>query len=383
MSRTAPPSPPAPLSALVLQGGGARGAYQTGAIRAIAEITGSRRSPFGIVCGASVGAINAASLAAASQDFQAGARHLESLWQSLRSSSVYDTRTLPLLATGLRWALSPVLRYLGVPAPGGFLDHAPLGRLLEREYKPAHLRRAIRSGALHAFCITASSYSEGTSVTYFEGSRSIRNWQRVRRRGERALIGPQHLLASAALPLAFAPVALSNGYFGDGSLRLGSPLSPAIHCGARRILVISTRDRTPDAPGRSRPGHGPGIGEVAGHVLDILFNDNLEADYERLTRINRTVSLLGSEARKQTPLREIEALLLQPSQDLRTVARAHAARLPRAVGMLMRGFGALEADGRIESYLMFEPDYIGALISAGYTDTMARAAEIRAFFGRG
>lgn len=373
-------NPPARKSALVLQGGGARGAYQIGALKAIAEITGSRRSPFPIICGASVGAINAASIAAAAQDFQAGARHVEKLWRSLRCNSIYDTRGLPLLATSLRWAMSPVLRYLGLPATGGLLDYTPLRRLLREEFRKPHLRHAIRTGALHAFCITASSYSEGTSVTYFEGSQEIGNWSRARRRGERASIGPEHILASAALPFAFAPVQLHNGYFGDGSLRLNSPLSPAIHAGAGRILVITTRDNTPDPPQAGPQPKTPSIGEIAGHALDILFNDNLEADYERLNRINHTVSLLSPEARKKTPLREIDTVLLRPSVDIRAIARQHAGDLPRAIRLLIRGFGALDGDGRIESYLMFEPAYINALISTGYADTMARAGEIEAFF---
>lgn len=367
-------------TALVLQGGGARGAYQVGVIKAVSEITPSRRSPFQIVCGASVGAINAASIAVASNDFQTGARRMEALWRSLSSSSIYDTRALPLLANSLRWAMTPMFRFLGFPTTGGLLDYAPLRRLLEREFNKDHLLHAIRSGALHAFCITASSYSEGKSVTYFEGRQDIRGWSRARRRGERASIGPGHMLASAALPFAFAPVRLKNGYFGDGSLRLNSPLSPAIHTGADRILVITTRDRNPGMPAEDPAQPAPSIGEIAGHALDILFNDNLEADYERLARINRTISLLSPEAKNQTPLRPIEAVLLTPSEDIRMIAQPHTDKLPRTVRLLTRSFGSMNSDGRIESYLMFEPDYIGALIDLGYADTMARSGEILEFF---
>ena len=269
-------------TALVLQGGGARGAYHVGAVKAIAEITACRRSPFKIVCGASVGAINAASIAVASNDFQSGTKHLEHLWQSLNSNSIFDTRAFPLLSNCLRWALTPVLARLGFPTTGGLLNYDPLRQLLQNEFKQDHLRHAVRTGALHALSITASSYHEGSAVTFFQGHQDIDEWRRARRRGERTSIGSDHILASAALPFAFAPVLLEDGYFGDGSLRLTSPLSPAIHLGADRILVITTRDGQPGPLKTEAAPKSPTIGEMAGHALDILFNDSLETDHERL-----------------------------------------------------------------------------------------------------
>ena len=360
---------------LVLQGGGARGAYHVGVIRAIAEITACQRSPFKIVCGSSVGAINASSIAMTSLDFQRGAERLDALWRSLHCHSIYDSRALPMLARSSRWALTMILGQLGVRTTGGLLDYGPLSALLMREFNPRHLHRAILSGALHALCITASSYSDGTSTTFFQGDESIPAWSRARRRGERAVLRPEHILASAALPFAFAPVHLDNRYFGDGALRTTSPLSPAIHTGADRILVVGTRD---SAIGPRNP-HQPSLGEIAGHALDILFNDNLEADVERLERINHTISLLDDAARTHTRLRVIEARTIAPSQDIRSLAKAHAGEMPRSMRLLLRSIGYAGGDARIESYLMFEPGYIGALIDLGYKDTMARAHTIRDF----
>jgi len=367
--------------ALVLQGGGARGAYHVGVIRAIAEIAGPGHSPFQIVCGASVGAINAAAVAVAATDFQAGAAHLEELWRGLDSRSIFDTRALPLIATGARWAMTPVLGPLGFTTTGGILDYAPLHRLLCEEFSQEKLRGAIEAGALHAICITATSYTQGISVTYYQGIEEIADWERARRRGVRVALEPGHLLASAALPFAFAPVRLEEGYFGDGALRLNAPLSPAIHTGAEKIVVITTRDGQPDGPGH-RKGT-PSLGAMAGHALDILFNDNLEADYERLTRVNRTLSLIPPEARAETPLKPIEALLLRPSRDVRAMAKAEAGSLPRALRLMVRGLGSTQGDGQIESYLMFEPAFIGQMIDLGHADTMARADEIRALFDMG
>jgi NTE family protein len=364
-------------TALVLQGGGARGAYQVGAIKAIAEITQRRLSPFKIVCGASVGAINAASIAMASNDFQAGARHIEELWRSLNSSSIFHTKAMPLFATASRWAMSPIFTRLGYPTRGGFLNYEPLKILLKREFNRAHLKRAIRTGSLHALSITASSYKRGEAVAFFEGAKEIKEWSRSRRRGTRAKISADHILASAALPFAFAPVRLESGYFGDGSLRLTSPLSPAIHLGADRILVITTRDGNTIPPTDGVIEESPSIGEMAGHALDVLFNDSLESDHERMMRINQTISLVTPEARKNSPLRAIETVLLKPSRDLRDVAKDHAKKVPWSVKFLLQSMGPKEGDGRIESYLMFEQGYIGALIDLGYTDTMNNAANIK------
>ncbi|TNF18289.1 MAG: patatin-like phospholipase family protein [Rhodobacteraceae bacterium] len=368
-------------TALVLQGGGARGAYQVGALKAIAEITRRRRSPFQIVCGSSVGALNAAPFAAWSNDIRHGIRHLENLWRALDCGAIYDTGMLTLLGTGARWAWTLFFGHLGAGAPGAFLDNAPLGRLLDREFDRRHIADAIRSGTLHALCITASSYDEGKAITFFEGAAGLENWDRARRRGVRADIGARHLLASSALPFAFAPVRIGGRFFGDGSLRLTAPLSPAIHTGADRILVIAARDAgRPDLPPPATTS--PTFGEMAGHALDILFNDNLDSDHERLSRINQTLALLTEEARLETPLRTIETLMLSPSEDLRLIARQHQHDLPRAIRLLMRSLGSWGSDGRLVSYLLFEPGYVGALIDLGHDDTMARAGEIRAFLER-
>lgn len=376
-----------PRTAVVLQGGGARGAYQVGALKAIAEITGKttakttaqRSSPFQIVCGSSVGAINAAPLAASSSDFPQGLRDLEKLWRSLTCSSVYDTRALPLLATGARWVWTLLFGHFGIGAPCSFLNNAPLGRLLDRELDPRHIGRAIRAGSLRALCITASNYDKARAITFFEGTPDISDWTRARRRGERTEIGPNHLLASSSLPFVFAPVPLNGSYYGDGALRLTAPLSPAIHTGADRVLVIAARDHEPDAEQTNEHPKSPSIGEMAGHALDILFNDNLDADHERMTRVNETLSLLTEKQRKQTPLRVIETIMLSPSQDLREIAKRHAGEMPRAIRLLMRSLGSWGSDGRLVSYLLFENSYIGALIDLGYADTMARQDDIRTF----
>lgn len=369
-------------TALVLQGGGARGAYQVGVLKAIAEISNARQSPFQIICGASAGAINAAPVAVMAQDFQVGVRNLERLWRGLRCTSIYETRPLKVLFSSSRWAGNLVFRVAGLRAGGGLLDYAPLRRLLEGEFNRERLNQAISSGALHALCVTASSYSQGVAVTFFDGAEGIAEWQRARRIGRRAQVGPTHLLASAALSFAFAPVEIEGEYFGDGSLRSTSPLSPAIRTGADRVLAIVTRDPWHQILPQDLPTSPPTFGDIAGHALDILFNDNLEADYERMLRINETLALMPDEARRRSGLRPISSLLLAPSKDLRNVARTHSEDLPRTIRILMKTVGAWHHDGRLESYLMFEPAYIGDLIDLGYADTIGRADELILFLAR-
>jgi len=269
--------------------------------------------------------------------------------------------------------------FAGLRATGGLLDYAPLHRLLENEFNRSRLEKAISSGALHALCITASSYSQGVAVTFFEGAEDIAEWKRARRQGQRTPVGPIHLLASSALSFAFAPVEIDGEYFGDGSLRSTSPLSPAIRTGADRVLVIGTRDPLRETLLQVPPTEPPTFGDVAGHALDILFNDNLEADYERMLRINETLTLVPEQARIKSKLRPISSLLLAPSKDLREIARAHANDLPRTIRVLMKSVGAWHHDGRLESYLMFEPAYVGDLIELGYKDTVGRADEVLTF----
>lgn len=201
--------------------------------------------------------------------------------------------------------------------------------------------------------------------------------------GQRVHIKPMHILASAALPFAFAPVRIDTGHFGDGALRSTSPLSPAIRTGAERILVIGTRDTQIDPGPRVGRKKGPTFGEVAGHSLDILFNDNLEADQERMLRINHTVALIPEDQRDKTSLRVIDSILLSPTKDLRTIAQAHASDLPRTVRTLLRSAGAWGGDGRLESYLLFEPGYVGDLIDLGYADTISQVETIEGFFETG
>lgn len=375
-----PNKPKIPQTGLILPGGGARGAYQVGVIKAIADMAPEGVNPFPILVGVSVGAINATALASRAKDFKEAAEWLACLWRNLRSSKVYRTDFKTIVFNGIRWFCSLTLGGLGAANPKSLLNNAPLAGLLSREIDFIRIRHSIRKGDLRAVGISASSYTRGKAITFFEAESGVREWARARREGVRASLTVEHVLGSIALPFVFPPQRVGYDYFGDGSLRLTSPLSPAIHFGAERILVIGARDEKPDArPSKANQANFPTFGSIAGNALDILFNDNLREDIERAERVNRTVSLLSPEKRKTYPLRRIDIMVVRPSRDVRGITKKYVDSMPRTVRMLLRGVGGWGGGWQLVSYLMFEPGFLSELMELGYHDAMRQKRQLRRF----
>ena len=374
-------------TALVLTGGGARAAYQVGVLRALAHILPHGISnPFPIVCGTSAGAINAAAVAAGANDFHRAVRRLQLVWRNFRANQVYRSDPVGIAATGLRWLLEPVLRRLGRKQPVALLDNTPLRQLLQERLDLHELGDMISAGALRAFAISASSYSTGESIGFYQGTDLLSGWRRARRVGVRAQIGAEHLLASSALPFIFPPVRIGGEYFGDGSMRQMAPVSPALHLGAQRVFVISVGRQMTEERERVNTDAYPSLAQVAGHALNSIFLDGLETDVERLQRINRTLRLMPPESRDPDlfQLREVEVLVMRPSEDLGAIATQYAKTLPFAVRLLMSLIGGMRrGGGTLVSYLLFEKAYCRALIDLGYRDTMARRDEVVRFLGAG
>lgn len=376
---------PAP-AALVLSGGGARAAYQAGVLQAIAEILpDATRNPFPIICGTSAGAINAATLACGAENFRGAVHQLLSVWQSMEAHRVYRADALGIGSAGLRWISALTLGWLLRRNPRALLDSSPLRQLLA-ELDLSAIDRAVGCGALRAVCITASGYSSGQSVSFFQGAGGIEPWERAQRVGARARLTVNHLMASCALPFLFPAVRLNREWFGDGSMRQLAPIAPAIHLGAERILVVAAGRLGQE---RQEQGGGedyPSLAQVAGHALSSIFLDGLTVDIERLMRINRTLSLIPDATRQAAglSLRPIQALVLAPSQRLDHLAARHARSLPRPVKVLLSGVGALRRNGgALTSYLLFQSSYTRTLMDLGYADTQARKAELQDFLGVG
>ncbi|MFQ5643079.1 MAG: patatin-like phospholipase family protein [Thiogranum sp.] len=366
---------------LILPGGGARNAYQAGVLKAIAEILPQdTANPFPVICGTSSGALNAAILASNATHFTEGVTRLTGIWENFSCDKIFHTDTWTALKSGLRWAGAFATASPGTNSPQALLDNSLQRKFIESHIRLARVQHAIDTGALRALAVTASSYSSGHSISYFQGIDGLLPWVRTRRFGIAEEISIDHLMASSAIPLVFPAVWLNNEFHGDGSMRESAPLSPALHLGANRLLIIGVRNPTPDAaPLAGDTAPYPSIGQITGYMLDTLFMDSLDADIERMNRINHTLSEIPDKRveLEDTTLRPIEFLMISPSRDVREIAQRHAGDFPRSVRVLLKGLGALTQEGRpLISYLLFESGFCRELMELGYRDGPASQAEI-------
>jgi NTE family protein len=368
--------------AVIMTGGGARAAYQVGVLRALTELLPiDAPCPFPIICGTSAGAVNAAVLAADAHSFRRGVRRLMTVWKNMHVGHIYRADPLGALGNSARWIASMFSGGAQGTKPVSLLDSAPLEALLERYLDLAAIQRNIDAGHLAAFSVTCSGYSSGESVTFYQARRGLENWKRARRIGVAMPITREHLLASSALPFIFRPVYINREYFGDGSMRQIAPVSPALHLGADKLLVIGVGRQLSDTERTSANGH-PSLAQIAGHALNSIFLDGLEVDLERLQRINRTLDLIPREILDGAhyPLRHVDFRVVRPSVDLEKIATGYAQELPRTIRLLLRSVGGLQRNAStLLSYLLFERGYCRALIRLGYGDTMSRREELLAF----
>jgi len=376
---TFPASRMKPRAGLVLTGGGARAAYQAGVLKAVRDILGKpARNPFPILAGTSAGAINIACLASTADDFSAGVAKLLAFWERMRCDHIYRTDTWSIMKSGALWLAATML--LSRRNPVSLLDNAPLRDLMQENLHMERIQAHLDSGALYAVCVTASGYTSGQSVSFFQGGSGLEGWERNQRIGAAVSLKVEHLLASAALPFIFPAVKLHREYFGDGSMRQIAPVSPALHLGADRVLIVGSGRQSIEQP-RARSNVYPSLAQIAGHALNSIFLDSLMVDIERLERINRTLALIPPEARKDSQLRPVKVLFITPSQPLERIAARFVHELPPTVRFILRPTGALNRSGsNLASYLLFEEPFCRALIELGYDDTMRRDAEVRQFF---
>ncbi|MFZ6780611.1 patatin-like phospholipase family protein [Undibacterium sp. Ji83W] len=380
---------------LILTGGGARAAYQVGVLHEISAILVESgwhpaSNPFGIICGTSAGAINATSLACGADNFADAVGRMLHIWENFEAAQVYRADSLGVMRSGARWltlwSFGWLLNKWRKAPPNSLLDNSPLEALLTRMLDLSSLDAAFNNGSLHALAVTASSYTAGQHLTFYQTLADIEPWVRSQRLAQRDFIGVQHLLASAAIPFIFPAVPLNWGgrmeYCGDGSMRQLAPISPAIHLGAQKVLIVGAGRLTEPPSVSTETARYPSLAQIAGHALSSIFLDSLAVDIERLMRINKTLSMLPPELLEKTPLRPVDLLVIAPSERLDEIASRHTNSLPLPVRTMLGGIGATEARGSaLASYLLFESTYTKELIALGRRDTRARVDDVLHFFG--
>ncbi len=379
---------------VILTGGGARAAYQVGVMQGIATILWEAgwppaRCPFDIICGTSAGAINATALACRADNFGEGVRRLVDVWENFEAAQVYRADSLGVLRSGARWlsllSFGWMLRKWRAAPPKSLLDNTPLVSLLHRMLDFPRLDSVFADGLLHALAVTASSYSGGQHITFYQTLAQIEPWVRMQRHALQDQIGVEHLLASSAIPFIFPSIPLFiNGrqeYCGDGSMRQLAPISPAIHLGATKVLVVGSGRLTEAARNIATNLQYPSLAQIAGHAMSSIFLDSLAVDVERLNRINLTLSMLPPEFREKMPLRPVELLVIAPSERVDDIASRHTDSLPAPIRTMLGGIGATEARGSaLASYLLFESSFTRELIALGKSDTLLRSADVLSFF---
>ncbi len=414
--RCGPEEPMSVRRALVLSGGGARGAYEAGVLRfVLGELPARLTKPpvFDLVCGTSVGAIHACYLGATATQGPERVDRLADIWQRMHLHEIFHLTSREALRIPRR--LFGLIRKSGELPPGrlpprlyGLLDTGPLERIVLDSIPWRSIRRNVRSGALEGLCVTATQIATGRAIVFTEHRDANRiPWTvdpSVVLRPTR--LGPHHALASAAIPLLFPAVRVDGTYYADGGLRLNTPLAPALRLGADRVLVIGLRHghaspEEADLAERRVSAYGNPI-YLFGKVLNALLLDHVQTDLAQMRIVNDMLEA-GTDAygpdfverlnesmakRSAGPLRVVDELLIQPSSDIGRIAaqildrQREQGRLSTVLRVLLGTLGVgeqpLEAD--LLSYLLFEEEYTAALLTLGYADARAQEAALVEFF---
>lgn len=371
-------------TALVLTGGGARSAYQVGLLRCLGRLMPDLEIP--IITGTSAGAINAVFLAAHRGSLESAGEDLSDLWTNLTTDQVFEVGGGSLFRNVLRWGFKLMSGGKRRKGPRSLLDTQPLDRYLRQTLRCTSdeipgIAENIADGKLDAIALTTLRYATGQTVTWVQGS-ELDTWERPARVGVNTNIEIGHVMASAALPLAFPAIELDGHWYGDGGIRMLNPLGPAVHLGAEKILAISTRHRKgPTEAAEPAVSGYPPAAQVVGSLMNAVFLDALDHDAAHLDRVNKLLESGGART-EEPPLRPIDLEVLRPSTDLGRLAAEFEPKLPKGLRFLTRGWGTQETRSPdFLSLLMFQPDYLRRLIEIGEQDAEAHASSLRRIFG--
>lgn len=370
--------------ALVLTGGGARAAYQVGVLRAISDLGRFEKNPFLIISGFSAGAINGTWLASRCEDFSAATKSMWEAWATISIDKIFETETLSFINIALRWikdrGLGGIQKYSQI---NYLLNTAPLNEFIKANINFDKLNSHIDSNNLYGVAVIASNYVTGNSTAFYNGHSEIQDWHKFNRISVRSKIKPEYVMASASIPIFFPPVKIGDAHYGDGMVRMYSPLSPAIHMGADKLMVIGARNPTALTQIERKSKSEITVSEIAGAILSGLFFDSIDTDIDRMQRINRTLSVMTEDNMQYLPdeLRQIPLLNIKPSEELAFFSTGAINRLPLTMNYLLRGLGVSSYKGRdLLSFLSFETKFINSLLELGYEDARRKKDEILEFF---
>ncbi len=364
--------------ALYLAGGGARGAYQAGVLKAIGQILQVTKLPFEIISGVSVGSINAVVLAENADDFPNALEKLESIWGEIHCQQIYNASNYELSKSVLRNLSTLIIKQRQA---GHLLDTAPLRTLLEDNIDFSRITHNIQAGHLQAFEVISACYESHQTISFYSHNKEdFPDWHYPRHSSQRATIQADHILASSALPLFFPTVAIDGLHYGDGSMGLVAPLRGAIRFNVDKIMILGTRELPEFTPTIPEPSKDIAFAHILGNILSSLFLDNLDRDIEMVNRMNDISTLLSIWKKHRSPWRPIHTLHLRPSRNMTSVVEQHYTAMPILLRYLLNILGAKNKSGDLLSFLLFEREFTRELLELGYQDTMALAQQIEAFF---
>lgn len=361
-------------TALILSGGGARGAYQVGVLKGLAEILKKERieNPFQILSGVSAGAINSAKLASDIENFDVAVEKLIHLWLQMTSEHVFKTDFLSLnkFSLGL----------FGDKKLNAILDTSPLRQLIEKNCDFSKIQKNLDKKIIDSLIITANNYDKNSAVSFVQSHKKNVSWTESRRQAEACVINSDHIMASCAIPMLFPPIAIDKNYYGDGCVRNNTPCSPSIRMGADKLFVIGVRNQLGSDSMTTKTSMQPSLIRILNTLLNAVLLDSVEQDVLRIQRINELVRFTEETQRQKNNLKNIEALCISPSQDIGEIARNQAHHLPRLLRMTISTFGHLDEASEILSYLLFNPQFCRKLIDMGYEDAIHAKSAIHNFF---
>lgn len=364
--------------AVYLAGGGARGAYQGGVLKAIGQILQVKKLPFEVISGVSVGSINAAVLAENADDFPNALEKLEAFWGEIHCQHVYKASNYELSKSVLRNLSTLIMKQR---ESGHLLDTSPLRQLIDDNIDFSRIDHNISEGHLQVFEVISACYETHQTISFYNHHQlEFSNWHYPRHSSQRVSLQTDHILASSALPLFFPTVTIDEFHYGDGSMGLVAPLRGPIRFNVDKIMILGTRELPEFNSSMHAPKKEIPFAHILGTMLGGLFLDNLDRDIEMVNRMNDISTLLSIWKKHRSPWRPITTLHLRPSRSMSAVAEQHYTAMPALLRYLLNILGAKNKSGDLLSFLLFEREFTRELFELGYQDTMMVANQIELFF---